>query len=95
MIRTEVYANRSVEEDIVEAIERRLPGVAYSLIEDVKGRGRAGVRQGSAIWPELNVLYVFYGERDEAGLILDAIIQVKKLFPREGIKIFQHEVTPL
>ena len=53
MIRTEIYANRSVEEDILEEIEKRIPDFSYSLIEDVKGRGRSGVRQGTAIWPEL------------------------------------------
>ena len=92
MIRTEVYANRSVEEDIVEAIEGRVPGTPYSLIEDVKGRGNAGVRHGSAIWPELNILYIFYSEEEEARLIRESINFVKKAFPQEGIKVFQFKV---
>jgi len=95
MIRTEIYANRSVEEDIVEEIEKRIPDLSYSIIEDVKGRGRNGVRHGTAIWPELNVLYIMFGSKAEALLIDEAIAAVKKAFPREGIKIFQYEVSVL
>lgn len=95
MIRSEIYANRSVEEDIVEAIERRLPKIGYSLIEDVKGRGRSGIRQGTAIWPELNIMYIIYGSESDAALIRAAVGEVKKAFPREGIKLFQYEVTVL
>jgi hypothetical protein len=94
MIHTEIYANRSVEEDIIEEIEKRIPGVCYSLIENVRGRGRNGVHQGTAIWPELNVLYVLYGNSREASLIAEAVRQVKIIFPKEGIKVFQYEVTP-
>ncbi len=92
MIRSEIYANRSVEEDILEEIERRWPGFGYSLIEDVQGRGRSGVRHGTPIWPELNILYIIYGTADEAGRIAEAIAVVKKSFPNEGIKLFQFEL---
>ncbi|MDX9827491.1 MAG: hypothetical protein RBT73_07060 [Spirochaetia bacterium] len=95
MVKTEIYANRSVEEDIFEAIENRLPGFSYSLFENVQGRGRNGVRHGTAIWPELNVLYVIIGTVSQAGHIRDAVIEVKKAFPREGIKIIQYSVSLL
>ena len=93
MIRTEIFANRSVEEDINEELERRIPNISYSLIEDVKGRGRNGVRHGTAIWPELNILYILYVDETEALLVREAIAEVKSVFPREGIKIFQYELN--
>ena len=93
MIRTEIYANRSVEEDIHEEIERLIPGFNYSLIEDVQGRGRNGVRHGTAVWPELNILYILYGTEEESLLVLKAVGEVKKVFPHEGIKVFQYEVN--
>jgi hypothetical protein len=95
MIRTEIYANRSVEEDIFEAIENRIPGFSYSLFEDVQGRGRSGVRHGTAIWPELNVLYVIVGTDAQAGFVREAVSKVKKAFPKEGIKLFQYFVNLL
>jgi hypothetical protein len=75
-------------------VEKRIPGVAYTLIETVMGRGDSGTRRGSAIWPELNVLYLVYGTRQEASLIAEAVEEVKKTFPREGIKLFQFELSP-
>lgn len=95
LIRTEIYANRSVEEELRDEFDRRVPGLAYSLFEDVKGMGRSGVREGSAVWPELNVLYVLYGDREKARLVAEAVAAVKALFPREGIKMFQYELNAL
>lgn len=92
MIQSEIYANRSVEEDILEEILMRIPRAQYSIIEDVKGSGKSGVRQGTAVWPELNILYILFGTVEEALLIGDAVRTVKKAFPREGIKLFQYEV---
>ena len=95
MYRSEIYANRSVEEDVIEEIERRIPEANYSVIGEVRGKGRSGVREGTAVWPELNVLFVLFSTREEAFLIADAIAQVKRSFPREGVKLFQYEVTAL
>ena len=95
MVKTEIYANRSVEEDIFEAIENHLPGFSYSLFEDVQGRGRNGVRHGTAVWPELNVLYVIVGTDSQARSIREAVLNVKKTFPQEGIKIIQYSVSLL
>ena len=95
MLKTEVYANRSVEENLLAEIEGKIPGIAYSFFENVQGRGRSGIRRGTAIWPELNVLYVFFGSRADAALILDAVKSVKKEYPQEGIKIYQYEIRAL
>ena len=95
MVKTEVYANRSVEENLFAEIEERIPGIAYSFFENVQGRGRSGIHRGTAVWPELNILYIFYGDRAEASLILDAVKSVKEEFPREGIRIFQYKLCAL
>jgi len=92
MIRSEIYANRSVEEDILDEILDRVPHAQYSILEDVKGAGKSGVREGTAVWPELNILYILFSGADEARLIADAVRTVKAAFPREGIKLFQYEL---
>lgn len=93
MVKTEIYANRSVEEDILDEIEKGIPDINYSLIENVQGRGRNGTRRGTAIWPELSVLYVIFGDREQASVIAEAVRRVKNIFPNEGIKIFQFEMS--
>jgi hypothetical protein len=95
MIRTEIYANRSVEEDIVESLSRLLPDLSYTIVEEVKGKGSAGIRHGTAIWPELNVLYIIYSEENDAAGIRQAVQEVKSAFPKEGIKLIQYEVRTL
>jgi hypothetical protein len=95
MIRTEIYANRSVEEDIVEGLSRLLPDLSYSIVEEVKGKGKAGIRHGTAVWPELNVLYIIYSEESDAASIRRAVQEVKSAFPKEGIKLIQYEVRTL
>lgn len=92
MIRTEIYANRSVEEDIVESLGKRLPDLSYSIVEEVKGKGGSGIRHGTAIWPEMNVLYIIYASEEESALIREAVKEVKSAFPKEGIKLVQYEV---
>jgi hypothetical protein len=92
MVRTEIYANRSVKDDIIEKIEERTPNIAYSLIENVQGRGKNGIHLGTVIWPEINVLYVLYGDREQASAVAEAVEQIKRAFPTEGIKIFQFEM---
>lgn len=91
MVRTEIYANRSVEENVLSEIEAQIPDIHYSLFEDVQGKGNSGVRKGTAIWPELNVLYVMYHENSKSLTIAEAVKRVKNNFPNEGIKIFQYE----
>lgn len=95
MVRIEIYANRSVEENILNEIETSVPEVGYSLFENVQGRGRSGIRKGTAIWPELNVLYVIYCEEAQAIQIARAVKEVKKVFPNEGIRVFQYEARIL
>ena len=89
MIRTEIYANRSVEEDIAEELEKRIPDISYSLIEDVKGEGqeRRTPRNRNLARAEHHVHSLRKQDR-RALLIKEAISEVKKAFPREGIKIF-------
>ena len=95
MYRSEIYANRSVEEDILEEIERRIPGANYSVIEEVRGRGWSGLRGATAVRPELTTPLVLFGPRCCALLITAPVAKVKQSFPREGVKLFQYEVTAL
>ena len=88
MIRVEIIANNSVEENILEALAREKAGKFYTKIPNVLGVGSAGPRMGDAVWPEENFSLVIWCEEDEAQGIKRAIISVKEKFPGEGIKLF-------
>jgi len=88
MLRVEVVANHSVEENIHEAF--RIEGVAkyYTKYPSILGVGKSGSRMGDAIWPEENFVIVVWCEEAEARRIKKAVESVKQQFPREGIKVF-------
>ncbi|MDR0553555.1 MAG: hypothetical protein LBG76_01975 [Treponema sp.] len=89
MVRVEIIANRSVEENVLEAIHAEGAGKFYSRFPSVHGVGQAGPRMGDAIWPEENFALVIWCEEEEAQSIARAIAKVKEHFPDEGIKLFR------
>ncbi|MCL2265288.1 MAG: hypothetical protein FWC22_04520 [Treponema sp.] len=88
MIRIEIIANRSVEENILESLVKEEAGKFYTKIPNVYGVGACGPRMGDAVWPEENFALVIWCEDDEARRIKKAITSVKEKFPGEGIKLF-------
>jgi hypothetical protein len=88
MLRIEIIANHSVEENILEAFAEEQVGKHYTKFPDVYGVGSAGPRMGDAIWPEVNFALVIWCEEDEARGIERAVAHVKEHFPDEGVKIF-------
>jgi hypothetical protein len=88
MIRLEIVANHSVEENIMEAMKAEGVGKYYTKYAGVYGVGTAGPRMGDAIWPEENFALVIWCGEEEAYGIARAVTYVKDRFPDEGIKLF-------
>jgi len=88
MIRVEIIANHSVEDNILEALAQARVGKYYTKIPNIVGVGSSGPRMGDAVWPEENFSLVIWCEKEEALAIKRAVDSVKKKFPDEGIKIF-------
>jgi len=88
MVRVEVIANRSVEENILDAIKFESAGKYYTKYPSILGVGNSGPRMGDAIWPEENIILVYWCEDDELRSIERAVAYVKKKFPNEGIKMY-------
>ena len=88
MIRLEIVANHSVEENVMDALARENAGKFYTKIPNIYGVGNAGPRMGDAIWPEENFSLVIWCEQAEADAIKRAVDSVKEKFPGEGIKLF-------
>jgi hypothetical protein len=96
MTRFEIISNQSVEADLLELLDEAWPGIYYTLLPGILGRGRQGVRRGDPIWPERNALVLIYAETvEEREAVLRAVRALKKHFPREGIKLFAYEVEPI
>ena len=88
MYRAEIIANQSVQDDIIEVLEENIPGILYTTVPLVTGRGKSSYRLGTSTWPETNFLMISYVEDDKKDAIKKIIAAVKERFPGEGIKVF-------
>ncbi|MDR0655490.1 MAG: hypothetical protein LBG22_04180 [Treponema sp.] len=88
MIRIEIIANHSVEENVLEALKDEGVGKYYTLYPNVTGIGSSGPRMGDAVWPEENFALVIWCEVEEAAGIRRAVTKVKERFPVEGVRLF-------
>ena len=88
MKRLELIANCSVENEIIGALEENIQDFFYSILPQIHGKGKTKFRLGTATWPEMNFLLISYLDEDNAVLAREAVQEVKKRFPREGIKLF-------
>jgi len=91
MKRLELIANRSVEGEIIEALEKSVGDFFYTLLPQIHGRGKTQYRLGTATWPEMNFLLISYLDDENAVKAEAAVRGVKECFPREGIKLFMME----
>jgi hypothetical protein len=88
MIRIEIIANHSVEENIRDALGAAGVGKSYSIFPTVYGDGSSGPRRGDAVWPEENFALIIWCGEEEARTIKRVIDETKEQFPGEGIKLF-------
>ena len=88
MTRIELFTNRSVEENLLDAFKYHGVAKAYSKIPVVHGVGGSGPRMGDSVWPEENVAFIIWCDDVEAEGVKRAVDEVKAQFPDEGIKLF-------
>jgi len=88
MKRLELIANRSVESEIISALEKDISDFYYTMLPEIHGRGKMKYRLGTATWPELNFLLISYMDDEKAAKATAAVRRVKEQFPKEGIKLF-------
>jgi len=88
MKRMELIANCSVENEIIGALEETIQEFYFTMLPQVHGRGKTKYRLGTATWPEMNFLLISYLDEEDAAKAEAAVQEVKKRFPREGIKLF-------
>ncbi|MDA3810082.1 MAG: hypothetical protein PF518_07065 [Spirochaetaceae bacterium] len=88
MTRLEIIANNTVEEDILDALNRIEENFSYSRLNAVHGQGHSNPRRGDAVWPEENFIFIIYTDDETAKKFVEAVCKIKLNFIQEGIKIF-------
>jgi len=93
--RIEIIANHSIEDDLLDHLKNRNTGTHYTLVPTVDGLGSSGGRMGDGVWPEENFILVMYADEEESQRIIEAVREVKNLFPDEGIKAWRTKAENL
>ena len=88
MIRAEIIANQSIEEDIIELLEIMGIGEAFTYIPHVHGRGRHGRKEASAVWPEENIIFIIYTEDEQLPVLSAGLESIKDDFKTEGLQCY-------
>ena len=88
MLRIEIFSNKSVEEDITDALEQYIPGILYTKIPLAYGRGGEDYKLGTTTWPETNFILISYIEDKDLKTVKAVINGVKDKFKSEGVKLF-------
>lgn len=93
MIRIEIVANQSVEEQIKNNLEAVIPNFYYTTIPLAYGRGKNSRKLGTTTWPETNFILLSYCDEKFETDIRTVIEYIKSKFPADGIKLFIiHEI---
>ena len=88
MIRIEIIANQSVQDELVNNIENLLPDMLYTILPLATGKGKNSYKKGDATWPETNFVFIAYADESVEKKINQIVRFVKLKFSTEGIKLF-------
>ncbi len=88
MYRVEIMSNQSLEEDIKEAFAQNNVAKAFTMIPNVQGQGNSFPKEGNEIWPEENILFIIYCEKEEFDQLTAVINNIKAKNKQEGVKMF-------
>ncbi|MCR5606422.1 MAG: hypothetical protein K6F69_06380 [Treponema sp.] len=88
MIRIEIIANQSVQDELVNNIENLLPDMLYTILPLATGKGKNSYKNGDTTWPETNFVLIAYADESIEKKISQIVRFVKLKFSTEGIKLF-------
>lgn len=88
LYKIELVSNQSLQDDILDTLEEEVEGIEYTLIPEVRGKGKGARKQGSTTWPELNFLLFSYLKKEEMTVARRAIDKIIATHPTEGVSYF-------
>ncbi len=88
MIRIEIIANQSTQDEIIENLEEVIPGFLYTILPLANGRGKKSYKLGTVTWPETNFVMIAYADDSLENTVRHIMRYIKVKFPEEGIKLF-------
>ncbi len=94
-VRMEIIFSEALEEDFLQEFKDCVVGKHYTKFSHVMGAGYSNPHLGDSVWPQLNMMYVIYCEKEEAKKIRKIIIKLRKKYLTEGIACFMSQAMEL
>jgi len=91
MKRIEIICDATIENEMKKRLHAIGDELYYTSSSPVRGRGVKGQRQGDAVWPQENALFVLYSEQSAINDIRQAVFEIRERFPRNGVAAFEIE----
>ncbi len=93
MKRVEIILSQSIDEDFITACDEKNVGKGFTKIPGIQGRGYSVPKQGDAVWPQLNTLFIVYCKDEEVEVLFEIVEELRKKYPTEGASFFESEGT--
>ena len=94
MKRIEIILSTAIEEDFITKCEEN-EIQAYTKLVDARGIGNSVPKQGDAVWPQFNTLFIIYCNDEKVDAFKTVIGKLREQYPSEGIACFVLEASVL
>jgi hypothetical protein len=91
MRRVEIVGNHSIEQDLLDFLDEKLPSLFWTKIPSVQGKGNTGSKLGDGVWPEENFLFFSVCSEEAENILRQIVDTIRQLHPSEGIFISSTE----
>jgi hypothetical protein len=83
--RFDVILSAAIEEDFILALDRYRPGIHYTKMTSVVGRGYSVPKLGDPVWPQFNSAFVMFCDGDESDIVLRVVDELRQKYLGEGL----------
>jgi hypothetical protein len=80
-----VIMSAAIEEDFLLGLEKYRPGMRYTKMAAVAGRGYSVPKLGDAVWPQLDTAFVLFCDDDETDVVLRVVKELRVTYLGEGL----------
>lgn len=88
MERLEFIFSQAVDEDFMALCKEYDVCKMFTKIPNVMGQGYSSPKLGTAVWPQLNCMYIIYCPKDDVAKYREIIQTLRTRYPKEGIACF-------
>lgn len=94
MKRIEIMISRALDEEFLDLIEAN-DLTHFTAINPIIGKGFSNPKLGNPVWPQTNILYIFYVGETDVEKLTKIISRLRTEFPSEGLGAFSMDAKCL